>query len=99
MENYKYKVVVELDDSVILSLGRHDLEDTYRVVKLMFTEEGLHDVSERKRLIFISRPGEKDAFGAIGAVTNTLYRCWAKPYLNRAEQNTPIKTKIQPHHR
>ena len=46
MENYIYKVVVELDDSVILSLGRHDLEDTYRVVKQMFTEKGLHDVSE-----------------------------------------------------
>ena len=95
MENYKYKVVVELDDSVILSLGRHDLEDTYRVVKLMFTEKGLHDVSEGKRLIFISRPGEKDAFGAIGAVTNTLYRCWAKPYLKAMEWHDADDNSIE----
>ena len=27
METYIYKVVVELDDSVILSLGRHDGDD------------------------------------------------------------------------
>lgn len=47
--------------------------------------QGLHDVSEGKQLIFISTPEDKDAFGAIGAVTNTLYRCWVKPYLKVME--------------
>lgn len=85
MENYKYKVVVELDDNVILNAERHDLDDTYRIVRKMFTDEGLHDVSEGRKLIFISKPEDKDAYGAIGAVTNILYRSWVKPYLKVME--------------
>lgn len=85
MENYKYKVVVELDDNVILNAERHDLDDTYRIVRKMFTDKGLHDVSEGRKLIFISKAEDKDAYGAIGAVTNTLYRSWVKPYLKVME--------------
>lgn len=85
MEKFIYKVVVELDDNIILSAGRHDLDDTYRIVRKMFTDKGLHDVSEGKRLIFISKAGDKDAFGSIGAVTNILYRSWVKPYLKVME--------------
>lgn len=85
MNKYIYKVVLELDDNIILNAGRHDLDDTYRIVRKMFTDEGLHDVSEGKQLVFISTPEDKDAYGAIGAVTNILYRSWVKPYLKVME--------------
>lgn len=57
----------------------------------MFTDKGLHDVSEGKRLIFISTSENKDAHGAIGAVTNTLYRSWVKPYLKVMEWHNADK--------
>ncbi|MGN0587544.1 MAG: hypothetical protein ACI4JF_09685, partial [Oscillospiraceae bacterium] len=95
MENYKYKVMVELDDSIILNAGRHDLDDTYRIVRKMFTDKGLHDVSEGKKLIFISKPEDKDAYGIIGAVTNTLYRNWVKPYLKVMEWHNADKGSVE----
>lgn len=85
VNKYIYKVVVELDDNIILNAGRHDLEDAYRIVRKMFTDEGLHDVSEGKQLVFISTPEDKDAYGAIGAVTINLYTSWVKPYLKVME--------------
>lgn len=91
MNKYIYKVVVELDDNIILNEGEYDLEDTYRIVRKMFTDKGLHDVSEGKQLIFISTPENKDAYGAIGAVTNTLYRSWVKPYLKVMEWHNASK--------
>lgn len=95
MEKYRYKVVVELDDSIILNAGRHDLDDTYRIVRKMFTDKGLQDVSEGKKLIFISKPADKDAHGAIGAVTNSLYRSWVKPYLKVMEWHNADKESVE----
>lgn len=79
---YIYKIVVELDDNIILNEGKYDLDDTYCIVRKAFTDKGLHDVSEDKQLIFISTPEDNDAFGA---VTNALYRSWVKPYLKVME--------------
>lgn len=85
MNKYIYKVLVELDDNIILNEDKYDLDDIYRIVRKAFTDKGLHDVSEGEQLIFISTPKDKDAYGAIGAVTITLYTSWVKPYLKVME--------------
>lgn len=84
-EKYEFMVVVELDDEKILSDEKYDLEDTYRVVKKAFVDEGLIDISEGKRLTFMTKQGDSQGCASVGVVINLLWRSWAKPYLKVME--------------
>ena len=95
MENYKYKIVIELNDSKIRIDRKYDLEDTYRIVREQFIEKGLNDVSNEKQLIFVSKPEDSNAYGVIGAVTNALYRSWIKPYLKVMEWHDVTKNSVE----
>ena len=93
MENYRYKVVIELDNDKIQQ--KYDLADTYRIVREQFLSKGLLDISDKSQLIFVSKPGDNKAFGSIGAVTNTLYRSWLKPYLKAMEWHDLAKNNAE----
>lgn len=81
--DYAFKVEIALDDEKILADQVYDLNDMYKTIRKMFTEKGMHDISDGNgRLIFISKKGEKDAFCTCGLNVNRLYDSkWASPYL------------------
>lgn len=84
MTDFAQKVEIVLDDEKILSDDIYELNDIYRSIKDMFTQKGMHDVSQGNKLIFISREGEKDAYCTCGLNVNNLYDSeWARPYLKK----------------
>lgn len=80
MENYLYKITVEIDDDKVKQLNQHDLDGIYRTVRNAFLEQDFRDVSEGKQLAFTITP-QKDAFSDVGLVTTTLYDSWLGQYL------------------
>lgn len=84
MENYLYKITVEIDDDKVKRLDKHDLDGVYQTVRGVFLEQDFQDVSEEKQLIFTIM-SHKDAFSNVGIVTNTLYDSWLGIYLKRMD--------------
>lgn len=82
MENYDYKIVIELDEDKLKS-DNYDPNETYEIVRRHFAKERvLHDVSANsKELIFINRENEEDAYGIIASLAIQLYKGWIRPYL------------------
>lgn len=86
MENYAFKIVVEIDEDKVIEVGETDLDTVYGIVRTTYVNHGLHDVSEGDRqLIFISKQGEDDAFGEIGFATLELYDSWLNKYFKKIE--------------
>ncbi|MCM1333740.1 MAG: hypothetical protein NC084_07155 [Bacteroides sp.] len=84
MTDFAQKVEIILDNEKILADDIYELNDIYRSIKDMFTQRGMHDVSQDDKLIFISRKGEKDAYCTCGLNVNYLYDAeWARPYLKK----------------
>ena len=75
---YKYKVVIELDDKK-LDADVIDVEDAYRVVKKMFADRGIKDISKGKHLVFVTNTGK--GWSGIMANMTIIWKKWAKPYL------------------
>lgn len=84
MENYLYKITVEIDDDKVKQLNQHDLEAVYQTVRDAFIEQNFQDVSNGKELIFIIMPNKR-AFSAVGLATNSLYDCWMGKYIKRMD--------------
>ena len=83
MENYDYKIVIELDEEKLKS-DNYEPNETYEIVRRHFAKERvLLDVSGNdKELIFINRENEGDAaYGIIAALAIQLYTGWTRPYL------------------
>lgn len=80
MEDYLYKITVEIDDDKVKQLNQHDLDAVYQTVCDTFIQQDFRDVSEGRTLIFTMMP-HKDAFSNVGIVTTTLYDSWLGTYL------------------
>lgn len=83
--DYAFKVEIALDDEKILADQVYDLDDMYKIIREMFTQKDMHDVSEGNgQLTFISKKGEKDVFSTCGLNVTELYQSeWAVPYLKK----------------
>lgn len=84
MEDYLYKITVEIDDDKVKRLNQHDLDAVYQTVRDAFTEQNFSDVSEGKQLIFTIKQ-DRRAFSAVGLATNSLYDCWMGKYIKRMD--------------
>ena len=79
---YKYKAVIELDDEK-LRADHYNVEDAYRIVKKMFADKGIEDISEGEHLVFVTDTGK--GWSGISANFVTLWQDWARPYLKLME--------------
>ncbi len=75
---YKYKAVIEFDDEK-LRADHYDVEDAYRIVKKMFAEKEIKDISEGKHLVFVTDTGK--GWSGMSACFVVLWQGWARPYL------------------
>lgn len=86
MENYAFKIVVEIDENKVIEVGETDLDTVYSIVRNTYVNHGLHDVSEGDRqLVFISKDDEDYAYGEIGMAALELYDSWLNQYLKRMD--------------
>lgn len=86
MEDYVFKIVVEIDEDKVNEIGETDLDTVYGIVRTTYVNHGLHDVSEGGRqLIFISKDGEDYAYVEIGMATFELYDSWLRKYLKKMD--------------
>lgn len=86
MEDYVFKIVVEIDEDKVNEIGETDLDTVNGIVRTTYVNHGLHDVSEGDRqLIFISKDGEDYAFGEIGFAALELYDSWINQYLKKMD--------------
>ena len=86
MEDYVFKVVIEIDEDMVNEVGETDLNTVYDIVRTTYVNHGLHDISDGERqLIFISKDGEDYAYGEIGFAALELYDSWLKKYLKKMD--------------
>lgn len=86
MEDYVFKIVVEIDEDKVNEIGETDLNSVYGYVRTIFVNHRLHDTSKNdKQLVFISKKGEDYAFSAIGLAATCIYDGWVGKYLKDME--------------
>ena len=83
--DYLYKITVEIDDEKIRTLGEHDVDNVYRVVRNTFAKCDFTERSKDNRRLIFTIQDCKDAFSDVGLATNTLYDSWIGKYIKRMD--------------
>lgn len=83
--DYLYKITVEIDDEKIRTLGEHDVDNVYRVVRNTFAKCDFTERSKDNRRLIFTIQNCKDAFSDVGLATNTLYDSWLGKYIKRMD--------------
>lgn len=83
--NYEFKLIIEIDDELIISDKKYEPDSVYKYVKSICGKHTLKDVSEGKRLIYITSPEDKKGFSSVGIAINTLYDSDIRKYIKTFE--------------
>ena len=83
--DYLYKITVEIDDEKIRTLGEHDVDNVYRVVRNTFAQCDFTERSKDNRRLIFTIEDCKDAFSDVGLATNALHDSWLGKYIKRMD--------------
>ena len=83
--DYLYKITVEIDDEKIRTLGEHDVDNVYRVVRNTFAKCDFTERSKDNRRLIFTIEDCKDAFSDVGLATNALHDSWLGKYIKRMD--------------
>lgn len=74
------KVIVEIDDD---NEDEYDFDYICNVIRSCFIDEGMRDVSEGNRLVFVTMKGDAHGYSAVGLSINAIYDSWLRPYIKK----------------
>lgn len=83
MNNYLYKLEIELDDEKIVKDNKYELSSIYDTVKYYFEQENIQNLkSDEHIMTFISN--EHDDFASFGLIEGEIMtKDWFRPYVKK----------------